>query len=171
MYFSLYILKGFGNFYYYTKPFKFETTTNAFGEKRFEYDSVMIPGNKEIAQGVATAFANAWEGTNERRNVPHGASDPVSYEDIGDGDKMVDFDQEYKYGRYYKKETFPMLKGKNPFKNQAIQTRPTYYTAQIVLREPTGGKRRRKTYRRAPKKKGRKTRGNIGSSRNHSRQA
>ena len=80
----------------------------------------------------------------DRRDVPHGASDPVSYEDIGEGDEMVDFDEEYRYGRYYKKETFPLLRRKNPFKNQPIQTPPTYYKAHIVQRS---GSKRRKTRR------------------------
>ena len=109
----------------------------------------------QIAKEVANALLQVQELNHPTviKEVPHGASDPVSYEDIGEGDEMVDFDEEYRYGRYYKKETLPLLRGKNPFKNQPIQTPPTYYKAHIVQRAGSNRLRKRKT-RRATKRRG-----------------
>ena len=103
---------------------------------------------KKLAKIIQDLNSNL--NTTLERDIPRGSTDPVTYDDIEEGDVLVDFDDEYKFGRYYKKSTFSSLRNKNPFKNTVIQTNPTYYKAHLVDK---GGKRRRKTHRRLVKRK------------------
>ena len=89
----------------------------------------------------------------ETRDIPNGSTDAISYEDIKEGDEMIDFDGEYGYGRYYTKNTFKSL-GKNPYTRQPFRTPAAPYKAHLVAAPPGG--RRRKT--RKHSKKTRKTR-------------
>lgn len=91
------------------------------------------------------------------RDVPSGSTDPILYTDISDGDLMVDFDNEYSFGRYYLASTYKHLKKKNPFKGKPIdESTVTKYKAKIV---DSGGRRYRKT------RKTRKTRRTRNASR------
>lgn len=101
-------------------------------------DRLQTTGDKTNVLEFLRKIGRAFRGP--QRDVPMGASDPITYEDIKNGDKLVDFENEYKYGRYYLKSTFPLLQGKNPFTKRKIG-KTTDYTAKLV----SGGKRRRKT--------------------------
>jgi hypothetical protein len=94
------------------------------------------------------------------RNIPSGSTNVISYDEIEDGDKMVNFHGEYDYGRYYKRSTFNAMPRKiNPMTTEPVRKRNIVdYTAHIVpagarrssrrSRSPSrGGGRRRSTRR------------------------
>jgi len=59
--------------------------------------------------------------------VPIGTIDCISYDEVGVGDILVDFHDEWsKYGRCYKESYIHMLKGINPFTRQRITSRTRY---------------------------------------------
>ena len=87
----------------------------------------------------------------EERNIPTGSETEITYEEIKNGDVLVDFNKEYAHKRYYDHETVSKLKS-NPHTREPIGKK-TVYTAKIVA----GGKRR-KTIRRKRTKKMKKTR-------------
>lgn len=87
----------------------------------------------------------------EERNIPAGSETEITYEEIKNGDVLVDFNKEYVHKRYYDPETVSKLKS-NPHTREPIGKK-TVYTAKIVA----GGKRR-KTIRRKRTKKMKKTR-------------
>ena len=87
----------------------------------------------------------------EPRNIPAGSETEITYEEIKNGDVLVDFNKEYAHKRYYDPETVSKLKS-NPHTREPIGVQ-TLYTAKIVA----GGKRR-KTIRRKRTKKMKKTR-------------
>ena len=87
----------------------------------------------------------------EPRNIPAGSETEITYEEIKNGDVLVDFNKEYVHNRYYDAETVSKLKS-NPHTREPIGKK-TVYTAKIVA----GGKRR-KTIRRKRTKKMKKTR-------------
>ncbi len=87
------------------------------------------------------------------RNIPAGSSNVISYENIKEGNAMVNFHNEFKQERYYKKNTYDKLKEKtNPYTRKPIEE-ITQYKAHIV-----GGKRRKT-------KKVKKTKGKKGNKR------
>ena len=86
----------------------------------------------------------------EPRNIPAGSETEITYEEIKNGDVLVDFNKEYLHKRYYDRETVSKLKS-NPHTREPIGLQ-TLYTAKIVA----GG--RRKTIRRKRTKKMKKTR-------------
>jgi hypothetical protein len=71
-------------------------------------------------------------------------------EEIKDGEAMVDFQDEFENGRYYKESTFPKLNRKNPFTRKAI-AKYSKYTAKVA--DKGGKRRRRKTRRRMTRKR------------------
>ena len=82
--------------------------------------------------------------------VPAGSEDPITREDINNGDSIVDFNNEFSFGRYYHATTLPRLNGRNPTNRQLInRTTIKYYIAQV----PEGGKRKRKTRKRKTRRK------------------
>jgi hypothetical protein len=84
------------------------------------------------------------------KRIPAGSDDSITNEDIKHGDTMIDFDNEFSFGRYYHETTYPKLKGKNPFTNKQINTSTVKtYTAQIS----EGGYRKKKTLRRRTTKR------------------
>jgi len=62
----------------------------------------------------------------EERSVPEGATEVISYAPIEKGDKMVDFNNEFSFGRYYYQESLKYLRGQNPFTRERIAD-ITYY--------------------------------------------
>ncbi len=63
--------------------------------------------------------------------------------EIKDGDQLVDFDGEYKYGRYYSHSEVTKLNGKNPFTNRTMS--PLLYFTAVVT---AGSSRRTKKTRK-----------------------
>ena len=62
----------------------------------------------------------------EERTLPDDATEINSYVPIKKGDKMVDFNKEFSFGRYYYEESLKNLNGKNPFTREPIAD-ITYY--------------------------------------------
>lgn len=75
------------------------------------------------------------------RILPRNATNIVSYVDIEDGTPMANFDDEFRFGRYYTEESFRTLpRMENPFTRQPINHASVrLYTAQIP--PAVGGKR------------------------------
>jgi len=84
----------------------------------------------------------------EERNIPAGSEKEITYEEIKNGDVLVDFNKEYQHKRYYDHETVSKLRS-NPHTREPIGKK-TVYTAKIVA----GGKR--KTRRNVLKKRTKK---------------
>ncbi len=85
------------------------------------------------------------------RNIPSDSSNTISYDNIKEGNTMVNFHDEFKQGRYYKKNTYDKLKEKiNPYTRVPI-TETTEYKAHIV-----GGKRKTRKMKKAKKTKAKK---------------
>lgn len=120
-----------------------EVSVSISGKKmaKISFLNELIQKIKE-ASGLTTATVAL-----EKRKLPTGSEDAVTMEEIKPGDILVDFHDEYKNGRYYKKSTFTKLNGKNPFTRKAISEYKNY---------TAGGKRRRKINRTRKHKKTRK---------------
>lgn len=74
------------------------------------------------------------------KTIPAGSEDPITREDIKNGDAMIDFDNEASFSRYYHETTYPLLRNKNPFTNKEINISTVQkYTANVAA----GGKRRK----------------------------
>jgi ankyrin repeat protein len=85
------------------------------------------------------------------RNIPSDSSNTISYDNIKEGNAMVNFHDEFKQGRYYKKNTYDKLKEKiNPYTRVPINE-TTEYKAHIV-----GGKRKTRKMKKAKKTKAKK---------------
>ena len=82
----------------------------------------------------------------EPRNIPAGSETEITYEEIKNGDVLVDFNKEYVHKRYYDAETVSKLKS-NPHTREPIGKK-TVYTAKIVA----GGKRKTRKQKRKTKK-------------------
>jgi len=100
------------------------------------------------------AFNPAWiRGLDSppKRNIPSGSENSITYANLKDRNVMVNFNNEYSKGRYFKQSTYNSLpsnqaSGKkiSPFTRRLIND-STRYTARIVA----GGKRRKmKTIKR-----------------------
>jgi hypothetical protein len=94
----------------------------------------------------------------EMRRIASNATNAITYNTIKEGNRMVNFNNEFKQGRYYKKNTYNNLvtvsgKKLNPFTRKQINA-PEHYVATF-----TGG-RKRKTKRRnrSRRNRSRKTR-------------
>ena len=76
-----------------------------------------------------------------RRNIPAGSTNVVTFEDIREGDKMVNFQGEYNRGRYYTRETYNSMKRKeNPITRKAIRSENVVdYIADVVRESPRSG--------------------------------
>lgn len=93
------------------------------------------------------------------QNIPSGSSNTISYEDIQEGNTMVNFLNESKQGRYYKKDTYNQLvtnhtigKKRNPYTRVPIEE-VTTYKAHLV-----GGKRKTRKGKKTTTRKAKKTR-------------
>lgn len=85
------------------------------------------------------------------RNIPPDSSNAISYDNIKEGNVMVNFHDEFKQGRYYKTNTYDKLKEKiNPYTRVPI-TEVKAYKAHIV-----GGKRKTRKMKKAKKTKAKK---------------
>ena len=94
------------------------------------------------------------------KNIPTGSMDEILGEDLKTGDIIMDFSGdascpkfESEFGRYYLMETVTKLNGKHPHCRGSILNQ-TKYRVNIVDKS---GAKRRKTRRRAPKSKTRKS--------------
>ena len=87
-----------------------------------------------------------------KRRIPAGSTNVISYEDIREGDKMVNFQGEYNRERYYKRETYNAMQRKeNPITRKAIRADNVVDYIADVVREsssPRGGGARRTRRRR-----------------------
>ena len=57
------------------------------------------------------------------RTIPKNATNAISFEDITEGQEMVNFHDEAAHGRYYTRESYNALKSRNPFTREVINPR------------------------------------------------
>jgi hypothetical protein len=106
--------------------------------------------NYELLGKIITAIdSRLFNMLPKARRIPAGSEDAISRDDIKDGDILVDFDNEYSFGRYYLESTFKHLNGKNPYTKGMIDPSTIRaYIAQIVESGKGRKTRKRKHSRR-----------------------
>ncbi len=98
---------------------------------------------------VAAATANASAANKENlglarlympyRTIPNNATNAISFEEIAEGQEMVNFHDEAARGRYYTRDSYNRLRGRNPFTRKNIDPRNAEsYRARFKSK---GGKR------------------------------
>lgn len=89
-----------------------------------------IRGNKELAQLIQSMLE---QNSTTNLEIPEGTENAISFEIIKDGDRIVDFDNESSFNRYYLESTYNELirrKQPNPHTRKAIKEE-SYHTARI----------------------------------------
>jgi hypothetical protein len=138
----------------YDKPFTTLYTTYDVANKLLYLCKTKLAGRAVPTQQQLNAYAgsngelmnfnsNMGRPTNIR-TIPAGARNAVMLNAIQDGNSMVNFQNEYSRGRYYKKSTYNQLPEpkQNPFSRERIVAK-TQYKAKVPS-VPRGGRKTRK---------------------------
>jgi hypothetical protein len=138
----------------YEKPFTTLYTTYDVANKllylcRTKLAERALPTQEQLntytgSNGALMNYNSNIGSSNNIRTVPDGARNAVMLNAIQDGNSMVNFQNEYSRGRYYKKSTYDQLPEpkQNPFSREPI-TAKAQYKARVPV-AARGGRKTRK---------------------------
>jgi hypothetical protein len=138
----------------YDKPFTTLYTTYDVANKllylcRTKLAGIAVPTQEQLnvyagSNGELMNFNRNMGMPTNVRTVPAGSRNAVMLNTIQDGNRMVNFQNEYSRGRYYKKSTYNQLPEpkQNPFSRERIVAK-TQYKARVPA-VPRGGRKTRK---------------------------
>lgn len=107
-------------------------------EKNTQYIISIFHGRKQFIKYTNKLFGPLFRlmklryGPIEERVIPKDSTNAVTFHPISNGTIMVDFDNEFRHGRYYTRETYDRLPSPkiNPFTRKEIH-RVSYYKAKL----------------------------------------